>query len=79
MINLNAQIKKTSSSSSNSSLVHIEAKNEDDIIVHPTLHEENFSNSPKSQSKVTIVLDSSMIPPEHDDKHPIVGGVAVSS
>ena len=85
-------LKKTSSSSSNSSLENIDAKNENDIItVEVTNHvtksdsssdEEDLPNMPKSQGslnqdKVGIILDPSMIPPEHDDKHPIVGGIAV--
>ena len=44
--------------------------------------EKDLPNLPKSQGsldqdEVTIVLDPSMIPPEHDDSYPIIGGVAV--
>ena len=30
------------------------------------------------QKDIAIVLDPSMIPPEHDNNYPIIGGIAVS-
>ena len=42
---------------------------------------DDLSFAPKvswDQKDVAIVLDPSMIPPEHDNNYPIIGGIAVS-
>ena len=42
---------------------------------------DDLSGVPKvswDQKDIAIVLDPSMIPPEHDDNYPIIGGIAVS-
>ena len=41
----------------------------------------DLSGLPKvswDQKDIAIVLDPSMIPPEHDNNYPIIGGIAVS-
>ena len=42
---------------------------------------DDLSGLPKvswDQKDIAIVLDPSMIPPEHDNNYPIIGGIAVS-
>ena len=41
---------------------------------------DDLSGLPKvswDQKDIAIVLDPSMIPPEHDNNYPIIGGIAV--
>ena len=41
---------------------------------------DDLSGLPKvawDQKDIAIVLDPSMIPPEHDNNNPIIGGIAV--
>ena len=43
---------------------------------------DDLSGLPKvswDQKDIAIVLDPSMIPPEHDNNYPIIGGIAVNN
>jgi hypothetical protein len=63
----------------NHHIVSVEVANND--TKSSALSEDDLSGLPKvswDQKDIAIVLDPSMIPPEHDNNYPIIGGIAVS-
>ena len=63
----------------NHHIVSVEVANND--TKSSGLSEDDLSGLPKvswDQKDIAIVLDPSMIPPEHDNNYPIIGGIAVS-